>query len=1022
MKVAVILFAIVLNAPVICECAPPGDRCIDLSFSNHDAWVIGADDPWWSQVDIRDVLNLFHPLVESHTGAAAGASRQCTIPADWQPPFLLRFHCADDYFADPAKHTVGMLGTESFFDHRFKQALIDDQVVWDRDVVDDNMPASQADFEVDITPHVTAGKPFKLSLRVLDKTSTLQRNDRDVRFIGGTWFAQGDGKTEEPPRFHTAVWFADPLVGEAAAVRAAAVGVRPNETAAAVRHAQRWPMPPPSKPLKFPACLSLVCPASIPDPGYPLTCGVPIPPGTLQKDQPVMLLGSDGKTVPLQSQVTGWWPDGSVRWLLLDAIAPPRSEHDAKFRLAVSEGGALAAVAPAARLAVHEEGNCVTIDTGSLQVSLGSSSSTLLDGVRIGDGDRLALADVRLRMTIRLGSVAVPVIARSEQTRVVESGPVSVCVESSGLLATDASSGPAVHVGRFTFRLQAYADMPTLRTSIRLYNDNKPDPFTGSVEDDPLEVTDLALIGTLPGRLNGAVMFGSTDGSVVETAGTVAAMRQDTAEHFAVASGVTTVAEGQRAQGWMAAGGPAGCLQVARWRFWQQAPQALAIDGETLTVGLFAATEAVPAYLPRYGEAKRHDLGLSFFPEMPAQAILVALGKLADEPPRLFDGPWFCESGALNLLDPEWLRNVPELAAWIAKTYGGVTGAEVGNNHWGLRNFGDFPYIPPKWRNGYYARILGAVHWGLASGDQRWLERSFEIARHIADVDTVHIRPGQSDWAEWDGMTCAIGEDHSSHGGNARWSAFMAADQLICHYWLTGDRDSRTDAIAGADFLLRLMPGVGSLGVREGTRPMLCLLRAWEVTADAKYLDAARKYCDRSFITKNVMDWRRGTYICPLYENLRIISAGQDAMYADAVYTLYRLTGELDYAQIVVAIADSVYAEAMLPQDKSLGDFIFYPRYGRNSWYFPQMAVLFCQAYDLTGDLRFLRAARAAQARYLLCTLDKTTRAYQTADNFGYVDPEYAAWATALRDVATDPFDITGMVSDPDPANFLPRD
>ena len=361
--------------------------------------------------------------------------------------------------------------------------------------------------------------------------------------------------------------------------------------------------------------------------------------------------------------------------MLLDAIAPPHSSNGDQFHLALSADGSPAETPLTTRLAVREADGRVTIDTGSLHVSLGGSPSVLLRYARIGDADRPVLADVRLRMTVRLASLAVSVVAIGEQTRIVESGPVSVCVESNGSLVTGATGGQAVHVGRFTFRVHADAGLPTLRTSIRLYNDTKPDSFQRNVEDDPLEVTDLALVGTLPGRIRGAVTFGAADGSLVATTGTAVELRQDSADHFKVTSDATLVMEGQRAQGWIAAGGPAGWLQASTWRFWQQAPEALALEREQLTIGLFAATEAVPAYLPRYGEAKRHDIGLSFSTDMADQATMVVLGKLTDEPPRLFDGPWFCESGALDLLDPAWLRNVPELAAWVAKTYGGVTSA-----------------------------------------------------------------------------------------------------------------------------------------------------------------------------------------------------------------------------------------------------------------------------------------------------------------------------------------------------------
>ena len=90
-------------------------------------------------------------------------------------------------------------------------------------------------------------------------------------------------------------------------------------------------------------------------------------------------------------------------------------------------------------------------------------------------------------------------------------------------------------------------------------------------------------------------------------------------------------------------------------------------------------------------------------------------------------------------------------------------------------------------------------------------------------------------------------------------------------------------------------------------------------------------------------------------------------MYGHDVYEYYRLTGDIDAAQMVVAMADSVYAESMLPQEEGIGSFVFYVRYSRNSWYYTQMAPLFHMAYDLTDDIRFLRRLRGIRAVLVLC-------------------------------------------------------
>ena len=285
----------------------------------------------------------------------------------------------------------------------------------------------------------------------------------------------------------------------------------------------------------------------------------------------------------------------------------------------------------------------------------------------------------------------------------------------------------------------------------------------------------------------------------------------------------------------------------------------------------------------------------------------------------------------------------------------------------------------------------------------------------------MHLPADHPDWEGWHGVTCALGTDHSVHNAAAQWPAFQIGESLILHHWMTGDEDSLDAGLANADYILRSHAGWRSASARNQARPMLTLLRAWQATGDDRYREGAERYLDLEWQTEHVVDWRRGAYIQPTYQNWRCVSAGLDSMYGHDVYEYYRLTGDVDAAQMVVAMADSVYAESMLPQEEGIGSFLFYVRYSRSSWYYTQMALLFHMAYDLTEDIRFLRAGRAAFERYLLCTDGNGKPWYQPFHNFGWLGPEYGGWVRQLSEVETEPVNITGQTPDPDPANFQPK-
>jgi hypothetical protein len=69
---------------------------LDLGFQNP-CWTVFADSPWWAQVDMRNMLDLFHPVRVSRADATAGASCMVTIPTSISGPFALRYY-ADTYF------------------------------------------------------------------------------------------------------------------------------------------------------------------------------------------------------------------------------------------------------------------------------------------------------------------------------------------------------------------------------------------------------------------------------------------------------------------------------------------------------------------------------------------------------------------------------------------------------------------------------------------------------------------------------------------------------------------------------------------------------------------------------------------------------------------------------------------------------------------------------------------------------------------------------------------------------------
>ena len=124
-----------------------------------------------------------------------------------------------------------------------------------------------------------------------------------------------------------------------------------------------------------------------PQQAQPVTFGIPFRQGEL-KDASLLAL-SDG--TPSDAWGTAYWPDGSVKWAAMSAVAGAQTKQVVKTpkRAKVSQP-----------ITLQDEGQCLMVNTGRLSVWMPKSGqliidSMLIDGKRVGSGALLTATTTR---------------------------------------------------------------------------------------------------------------------------------------------------------------------------------------------------------------------------------------------------------------------------------------------------------------------------------------------------------------------------------------------------------------------------------------------------------------------------------------------------------------------------------------------------------------------------------------------------------------------------------------------------
>jgi hypothetical protein len=625
-----------------------------------------------------------------------------------------------------------------------------------------------------------------------------------------------------------------------------------------------------------------------------VTVGLPMPPGACRDERAVSLLGPAGPVVP-DAHALERWPDGSIRWLLLNF----RADAPASYRLVAEGTDAPAAVSSGRPISWRDDAAGFRVDTGRCVFEIPSHGPIAIhataEGHAFGARAEVACTD----------SDGDAVLTRVTAVDCEREGTVRLIVRVTGVIG--GGRRPLLHV---VLRLHFDANCATVQCDLTVTNPRSAAHPGGCWElgdGGSVLLRDLSL-RIVPDRVfdevwcspePGVAPTRVTDGFELyqDSSG---GERWDSEVHLNRHGVVPARFRGYRLYGpsidWTGlratpavwGDGGSGRIAVALKHFWQNCPKAITGGPEGLTLGLFPGQYG-DLHEIQGGEQKTHVVHLCFGQDAVAASPLdwVRQPVFAAASPE-----WYAFAHALPYLTPaaeDPSDGYKRLVSAAIEGPDSFTRKREAIDEYGWRHFGDLhadheaalqdPSQPiVSHYNNQYDAIAGFACQFLRTGDVRWHTAMDELAAHVADIDLYHT---EQDKAAYNGglfwHTC-----HYQHAGLSTHRSYPRApgiagggpsDEhaystgLMLHYLLTG-RDASREAVRGlADWVMHMddgrltvfrwlstnrtglasataSPGYHGPG-RGGGNAIVVLLNGFRVTGNRAYLLKAEELIRR---------------------------------------------------------------------------------------------------------------------------------------------------------------------------------
>jgi len=613
---------------------------------------------------------------------------------------------------------------------------------------------------------------------------------------------------------------------------------------------------------RTPVRVSLLEEAGVARSASPITFGFPCPEGGVFDPRRLRVLDAGGREVPAQFTATAFWPDDSLKWVLVDLRAALASGEERTLTVEVGTAPRAAAKSP---LRVEEAADRLTVITGPLRCVLDKQRFNLLrevaydadaDGAFSAQEQALGPDAPGMVLTGEAGEAYTSAGCPPDSVTLEQAGPQKVVVRIEGAYADGTRATYMRYIARLTFR----AGSARVDVAWTHLNDDLKTEFT--------DFTSLRLPLSLTESAKTLVYLADGDGKPAarEVAGFSLFQQDDQQSRLTTASGVETLG---RAPGVLRCDGGHGTLTVALRDFWQRWPKGLASDGRQVTVDLLPEQPG-PEYgtdLPHYllfnlvsgkyrlkwGMAFAERFSLDFDPRTTPEELHAD----AERPVvPVVPAEWYAQTRALG---PVAAPRGQQFAVWdqyVADGFGAYMAQKTRAREYGFLNYGDwYGERGRNWGNNEYDLAHGLFQAFLRTGrrdDFRW---ALAAARHQAEVDIIHAYP---DPLYVGGMVPhSVGHtgawsERPSHGTwQARYDSMVTAanghnwaDGLVDGWCLTGEAGLMDSALLLAEHATWAMaPRFTALGTHERSAgwSLKTIAAVYRQTYDPEYLAAMQR-------------------------------------------------------------------------------------------------------------------------------------------------------------------------------------